>query len=638
MLGERLTNLLSLLSQDEFQTADQLAGKMGLSSKTLRQLMRQLDEILLENGAHILTKWGQGYQLQVEDFERFQTLFVRTDENLLSSSQERITYLLEYFLNRGDYIKAEELCDLLYVCKKTLAADLKKVEQVLKEYDLTLERKPYYGMKVTGDEFRIRLCLAKCHERRLGEQEVLELGNQEELRRIYECMVSCLEPNNYRISDIALQNLIVHIHVAIKRIQSGQYIPLLEDDYRKWVEDDEYGLAAACAKSLEQAFGITFPKGEITYIAIHMAGKGTGGGMDQFSGNLIISSEIHEIVTEMLEEIYQVFQIDLRDDLELVMALGRHLIPLDVRLRFGMRLSNPLLGEIKERYSLAYVMAIQACAVLERHYKKLLDLNEIAYIALALALSMERQRTHQEKKTILLVCASGAGTAKLLAYKMQDMFQDCIGKIITCDEHSVRKQDFNGIDYIFTTVPIRSQVPIPICEVNFFMGISDIRAMRKILAANGKNDIMSYYPQELFFTEIGLDTKEEVIRELCRRMAERRALPKGFFEAVMKREQLAQTCVGNMVAMPHPCRMMTEDTFVTVGILDKPVMWNENRPVQVVFLVSVSKKKNKKIQDFYMVTAHLLLCREYMEELIKHKDYKTLCSLIRQVSEQLEDR
>jgi len=635
MLGERLTNLLSLLSQDEYQTADQLAGKMGVSSKTLRQFIYQLDEILLENGAHILTKWGQGYQLQVENFDRFQALFVQTEDNSLTSSQVRISYLLDYFLNHKDYIKADEMCDMLYVCKKTLAADLKKMEQMLKEYDLTLERKPYHGMRVTGNEFQIRLCLAKCRDNSSMTQELL---NQEEQRRIYECLVRCMEHRNYRISDIAFQSLIIHIHVAIKRIQSGQYIPLMEDDYQKWTEREEYGLAKTCAKQLEQLFEISFPKEEITYIAIHLAGKGHGNDFSTNTGNLIISSEVHEIVNEMLEEIYQVFRIDLRDDLELVMALGQHLIPLDVRLRFGMKLNNPLLGEIKERYSLAYVMAVQACAVLGRHYKKLIDLNEIAYIALALALTMERQRTHIKKKTILLVCASGAGTAKLLAYKMQDTFHDCIKDIIMCDERNVEKQDFSRIDYIFTTVPIRTKVPVPICEVKFFMSISDIKEMRRILILGEKKDITANYPKDLFFTGISLDTKEEVIRYLCDRIAEKRKLPDGFFQAIMKREQLALTYMGNMAAMPHPCQVMTEDTFVTVGILDRPIEWNENQLVQVVLLVSVSKKKKKKIQDFYMVLARLILGKEYMEELIRKKDHETLCLLIEQVTEQLEGR
>lgn len=53
MLGERLTNLLSLLAQDEFKSLEELASKMNLSSKTLRKLLKELDEKLRSNGAQI---------------------------------------------------------------------------------------------------------------------------------------------------------------------------------------------------------------------------------------------------------------------------------------------------------------------------------------------------------------------------------------------------------------------------------------------------------------------------------------------------------------------------------------------------------------------------------------------------------
>jgi lichenan operon transcriptional antiterminator len=637
MLSERLTTILSFLSQEQFLTVNQLSEKMEVSTKSVRQFIKQLDSILIENGARILTKRKDGFRLQVDDFERFQLLFARDNKELPNNSHERVQYLLDYFLNHENYIKAEELCEILYVCKKTLAIDLKKTEQILKEYELSLERKPYYGLRVVGDEFHIRLCIAKCHERRLGNHSLSDMGNQNELNRISVCVLECLEQTAYHISDIALQNLIVHIHVSIKRVQAEQYVPMQEVDYHEWVGEDEYALAEACAVKLEKEFQISFPRGEIIYMAIHLAGKASGGGLGRSEGNVIISSDLHEIVLEMLGEIFDVFRIDLREDLELIMALGRHLGPLKVRLQFDMKLKNPLLREIRERYSLAYAMAIQACAVLERHFKKLLYPDEIAYIALAIALALERQRTKQEKKTVLLVCASGAGTAKLLAFRMQDMFHDCIKGIITCDEHSVKKQDFSKIDYIFTTVPLSVEVPVPICEVKFLMGIQDIKAMRRMLISGEKTDIMRFYPKDLFFTGVSFDTKEEVIRYLCEKIEERRPLPKNFFEAVMKREQMAQTCMGNQVAMPHPCRVMTEDTFVTICILDKPVMWKEDLPVRVVFLVSVSKQKSKKIQDFYMATARLLLSMECMDELIREKKYETLESLITRISVQLED-
>ena len=41
MLGERLTTLLSLISQDEYKTVDEFAQKMSLSTKTVRGLLQE---------------------------------------------------------------------------------------------------------------------------------------------------------------------------------------------------------------------------------------------------------------------------------------------------------------------------------------------------------------------------------------------------------------------------------------------------------------------------------------------------------------------------------------------------------------------------------------------------------------------
>jgi len=636
MLGERLTNLLSLLSQDEFQTAESLSGKMQLSVTTLRRTVRQLNKALLENGAHIETERGKGYLLKVDDFERFQLLFLRDEGYFPDNSGERVKYLLEYFLTHDEYVKSEELCDMLYVSKRTLAADLKKAEQILEQHEIEMERKPYYGMRITGDEFHIRQCIAMLRGGSQGQLYGMGPYAEEEARWIAKVLQELLEQESFQISDIALQNLVIHIYVAVKRIQGGQYVPLPSDDYHEWISEQEYRCASKLACRLEQKFQMEFPREEIIYIAIHFAGKGREA-LKGSSDNLVISNETVEIVQSMLEEIYQAFQIDLREDLELSVALGRHIGPLKVRLQYGMHLKNPILEEIRKRYSFAYVMASQAGAILSRYFRKLLDPDEIAYIALALELALERQRTHKDKKNILLVCASGAGTARLLAFKMQDMFHDCIGEIRTCDEHSVKYQDFDTIDYIFTTVPIHTHVPVPISEMKLFLGGKEIAAIRGLLKGSKKRDLMQFYPEELFFSGGSFQTKQEIIRHMCREMERKGWIPDGFYQAVMKREEIGYTCMDNHAAMPHPYEMTTEKTFVAICVLDKPVEWIAGHFVQAVFLMSASQKEEDDLKDFYATLARLILDKENMAALIEKKDYHTLKRLIEQMSEQEEE-
>ena len=124
-------------------------------------------------------------------------------------------------------------------------------------------------------------------------------------------------------------------------------------------------MAEEIVRELEEAFHIDFPESEVGYIAIHLSGKADVEGALE-SGNLVISEEVNSVVTEMLRSVYDAFQVDFMEDLELRMSLCRHLVPLSIRLEHNINMRNPLLEDIKEKFTLAYAMALQASTVLNR--------------------------------------------------------------------------------------------------------------------------------------------------------------------------------------------------------------------------------------------------------------------------------
>ena len=163
-----MTNLLSLLTQNEPRPLSKLAAKMNLSTKTVRNLVKELNEALQDNGAHVVSKRGEGFMLEVTDLEAFQSLFLSGAGQTPSDSAQRVRFLIEQFLKNDDYMKMDELCEQLYVSRKTLAADIRKAEEFFEEFHLELERKPHYGMRLTGGEFSRRLCMAKYMQKQSG--------------------------------------------------------------------------------------------------------------------------------------------------------------------------------------------------------------------------------------------------------------------------------------------------------------------------------------------------------------------------------------------------------------------------------------------------------------------------------------
>lgn len=651
MVSRQMVDIYRRLSQKEYQTAELLAEELGVSSKTIRNQLKNLNELLSEFGVSVESKHGAGYRLAVRDphrqeelEERMQRWEVR-ESAIPNSSEERVEYLLEYLLNAEGYVKLDELSEMLYISKKTLTGNLKEVESLLEDYHLQLKRKPNYGICIEGREFNRRLCIAGFVAKKiqLTEKPGADQDVPDEIRWIHQCVHECLSKNSFDISNVAFQNLVLHIQIAILRMRGGHYVPMAESDGEKVRNKKAYRIAQEILGRIKEKFQVDFPESEIGYIAIHLEGKKmllNATAAEEAEGNLIINQEISDLVGFMLSAVYDAYKFDFRDDLELRMSLSQHLVPLVVRLQHDMKLTNPLLKDIKERYSLAYSMATSSCVILNHKFHKTVKEDEIGYIALLFALALERKKTEIAKKNILLVCASGKGSAQLLLYKYKTEFGPYINHISVCDVRRIKEQDFTDIDYIFTTVPIPVKVPVPIQEVEYFLKSADIQAVKRTLMGKIDSPVLDIYPEELFLPHMKFADKDEALQALCGFVCERGLAPKEFLASVRAREVLAKTAFGNMVAMPHPIEVMGEHPFVCVAVLDEPILWIQDAldsMIQVIFLVSVANYEHFDVQKFYQVTAKLLLDGASMKELIRNQDYATLKNLLLKMEAQVEE-
>jgi len=651
MITRQMVGIYNKLSEDKYMTAETLAEELNVSSKTIRNQLKRMNDIMSRYGVTVESKHGAGYRLVVESGEKRSQL-ERLIQNqafkhssIPNSSNERVGYLLEFLLNADDFVKLDALSELLYISKKTLTANLKKVESMLNEYHLKLIRKPNYGIRVEGREFDRRLCIAgmvarkvRILERLSGDQDVTE-----EIQWIQDCIQNALSKYDYTISNVAYQNLILHIQIAIMRMRSGHYVPSTENGQDQLHDKTAWQMAEEILSKVRVKFHVEFPASEINYIAIHLEGKKTMVrtlSPEESEENLVINQEISDLVDLMLSAVYDAFKFDFRNDLELRMSLSQHMVPLTVRLKHDLKLTNPLLKEIKERYSLAYTMATTACVILNFKYHTTVREDEIGYIALLFALALERRQSEIQKKNILLVCASGQGSAQLLLYRYKTEFGPYINKIRACDVGRVGEQDFSDIDYVFTTVPIPVKVPVPIQEVEYFLKSSDIWAVKKTLMGKMDSPVLDLYQEELFLPHQNFADKEEALRVMCTYVCDRGLAPPEFLGSVQAREAVAKTAFGNSVAMPHPIEVLGDHPFVCVATLDHPIQWIPDNPesmIQAIFLVSVANYANLDIQKFYQVTARLLLDDISIKELIKNQTYETLKELLLKMEQQVEE-
>lgn len=524
--------------------------------------------------------------------------------------------------------------------RSAISNDIKEVERRIARFGLAIEKRPHYGMRVSGPEMARRVCLANgilnSYTRVDGESckdgLLSGMSNSRLISVIDGSVREVIEgEDSFRINSMAYQNLLVHIAVALGRLSHDCQMPMQIDSLTDIQSKREYAIAERIADKIDMATGIGLPVEEVAYIAIHLAGKQTIDRIPDGEQGLVISDEVWGLVSEVLQQVWKVFRFDFRNDLELRMNLARHIVPLAVRLRYGMELKNPMLDDIALRYPLAWAIARDAAAIIALHYNARVSSDEAGYLALAFALALERQKTPAPKKNVLVVCASGAGSARLLEYRVRKEFGAFVDQVEVCDVFDVSKIDFSHIDYVFTTVPLNEDVPVPVREVKYFLDSEEASSIKDMLSSAREIDfsIMRYFSRDLFFPHVLETQKDAVLSTLIDEVSRVKTVGGRFRDLVFEREGVVSTSFGNNVAIPHPLEPASDETFVCVALLDHPVIWDERGDVvQAVFLSSFTDHDGLEVQKLYSGLADLLVDCDGIDCLLADRSWETLCTLL----------
>ena len=625
MIRRELQKLMNLLRADEYRTASQLADALGVSEKTVRLRIKDLNEDLEKYGAVIESKARFGYRLVIKDQKQFEQMekeeMAEPEEYIPDNGKERSEYLLAYLVWHRDYIKAEELCDFLYISRTTLTKAIRDVEGILKRYDLEIERKPNYGMKIKGRELDIRRLVCDYFIRREYGVKLVGERAEKQLVELAGCIRTMLVKYEIPISETAFENFVEYVFVACKRMCRDNYLKIAMDDIPE-TGIREKTFTNELSEYLGKKYKCIVTKEEKSYILLYLSGKRIVGNIVENDNNFVIREQLDRMALSMLEYIAKEYHMDFRNDFDIRMTLNQHLVPLDIRMRFDIPIHNPMLEDIKTNYSLAYQISCETAQILREHYKKEVSEDESGYLALIFELAIEKGQ-RGEKSDILVVCSTGKSSSRLLKYKYEQQFADYLNHIYVCDLIGLEQFDFSKVNYVFTTVPIMKEIPVPIVEVGMFLGKEDVQKVTEILKKGAGGYLKEYYRPERFFSHVKGETKEEILEFLCKKIEEREQVDPDFYEMVLERESYIQMDYGNLIAIPHPNRIASEKTFAYVAILEHPVMWNQ-KEAQVIILTSVGRREDKNRQKFYDATAKFALSGAAVKGLIEKPEYETL--------------
>lgn len=606
---QRLDKIYETVRNAAYTPAEKLAKQFGVTARTVRSDVAKINGVLSEHGARIEMKREAGYHLVATDVEAFQAWQAASqrahrEEPALSSADDRIRFLLGILLEGVDYTSYAELADRVYVGENTMQNYIRQIKEILAGYDLALMVKAGTGAKVLGREDAKRRCYMDRVIVRNMQSYVKGFTREEtrlfpdlDLDRLDAIVREHLASSKIVTNDYDYKNLLVHAALMIERIRQGCEVEL--DERVSISPRIELFIDSACA-DLERDFGVRIGQAERNYLYLHILSNTSLKGPD-------ISAQLFQNdVDEMLDLVFRNYGFDLRDDAELKRNLLDHLNATFRGKNLNVKKRNPLLNTIRTNFPLAFEIALASATKVFDTEPYTLSEDEVGYVALHLGAAIERKSPGgREPLRVMLVCGSGNSIAQMLKSRIDTFFGDKVQVVDTVsyrDFQALGVGDLADVAFVVTTVPLEG-CPVPNVLVDFSLTSQDTEAVSRLInavAANKSSKVGMFFDSSLFMHARAAMTKGEVLQQLGRMLMDAGAVDGSFLPSVLEREDLSDTNMGPVFAIPHSMNPIGMKTKVAVALLDEPVAWNAGAPeVQIVFLLAVRPGDRANIEHLY---------------------------------------
>lgn len=616
MITKRQQNLVKiLLDSQDYITASKLSQMMNVSSKTIRNEIKVLNN-LMSHFAIVQSIPSRGLQLEIlnsQEFEDWLNSFYQKDtQMILSNPLERAYYILGLMLEKQEFIKIDDISNMLYVDRTSISRSLKYIRECLEVFGLQIIQKTGKGLMITGNEFRYRLCMVEYIYHKPG-MFATEVGENEGfIQELKEVIFN----DGLVMPERVFLNFIIHVQVQLDRIKLSQSVSFAPNEIQSIQKEYEFLVAQDVSKIIYKYFNIQLSLEEQCYLAIHILGKKSNStSAIESCVNDQLKEEISVVVDRVFDRIEKVFHIDFHKDMYLKKAIGLHIYPMENRLRYNTYSRNPLLNTIKERYMFAYILAIESWKELASYTDYIKVEDEIGYIAIHFQYALERRKRNMTKKKVLLVNEYNVALGEFLNFSILKKYRDSLVIEKTIAAGELDNYKLEKYDYIITTVPITKKLPIPVIQIQPIMTQSDFRLLKSYFRRNDLIHLKYFLKKSHIFIE-DLESKKEILNYL------------------MKKEQICKDLYEddkllgfetNLQIAIYYIPVVGKKSTISVYSLKKAVVW-DNKLIKNIFVLKLGYDSESVLESLQSYIINPSNVEKLYQADSKDKIYEILCT------------
>jgi len=586
--------------QNETLLQDELARRLSVSTRTVRADITALNALMVGHGAQFVLNRGAGYQLNIADPALYEELQQQPSRQLRipRNSPERVHYLVVRFLTSAFSLKLEDLAEEWFVSRATLQSDMAEVRDWLARYNLTIETRPRHGMKLFGSEMSVRACLTDllwkltqedC-ENPLLTEEVLNAGVPEQLAaELHNCFTRC----RIRLTDEGEQFIRLYCAVAVRRISEGYPLPEFSADN---VDEAVREAAKQITVLLQELAGKALSEAEEQWLQVHIASRQ----VQAVAASAISADDDEALVNYILSFINNNYNYNLLTDKQLHADLLTHIKTMITRVRYQINIPNPLLGNIKQHYPMAYDMTLAAVSSWGKYTPYVISENEIGFLVLHIGVGLERHYNigYQRHPRVLLVCDTGNSTVRMIqAMLLRKYPQIEVTRIISLRDY----EQLDGVeeDFVISTARI-SDKHKPTVVVAPFPTEYQLEQLGKLVLVDRTRPYMleKFFDASHFRVVDEPMTQQELFSTLCQQLEREGYVAADFYPSVVEREAIVSTVLGEGIALPHSLGLMANKTVVYTVLAPQGIRWGDET-AHVIFLLAISKSEYEEAMAIY---------------------------------------
>lgn len=650
------SKLLQTLYQnkDHFLTASGVAKAIGMSERSVRTYIKQVNDKLSGHGAQIIAKRGIGFKLEISQTDTFEKYYqTKVTSNTLRSPkviiENRENYLLTRLLLNDSSVLFETLMSELFISRSTLSKEFRKLKQQLLPYKLTIQSRAGKGVYISGlERDKRRFIMSYFFGQNYVEFVQEYLGDTQffsgiQLEAITLIIIEECRKGQLNIQDFVIQNLVLHLALSINRLQKA--ISLSTDEIRHVSEaTPAYQVAQGIIKRVETLQAIQFPRQEVAFLALHLVSNSSTATPAQEMTPMILESELRNCLVSYEQSATYHFS----EDNELISALVSHITAMQLRITNGMVLVNPLLDKVKSDFGPVFQLTQDILSNMPHLSTKPISEDEWAYLTLHFMVAIEKAKDKQPIR-VLVVCATGIGSAQLLKTRIEKTFGKTIEIVGLHGYFDLSQAVIKDVDVIISSIDLDHLVfTVPTVHVSIFLDDDDIKKVTHLFdhLRPHTNVIHSEAPstltlkqkrkicQQLFSSDCFFKTtetqKSKVIDSLLAQLAqdEDDTYLTKMSEQLKAREQLSSIIFSDSIVVPHPVVPQGTTAKIAVAISEQGIKWDDDTDaVHFVFLLSPSKIENPHLTIATKAIVALLELPDVQTKLMKVENFDDFLDL-----------